>query len=252
MLDLYDSVFPLFYAKNDRVRPELVGTGVVVEHKDLHILLTAAHVLDFWRQGYLLTICNGNISSIIGELVNRPATTQERRKDMIDVGFVILEPDFVKTLDRSLVIVPSSRQSPPASSIFPRTFSISGFPVSREKRNVDNSISTPQWSVRGLALSTDHYESLGCTAERNVCAIFRRDSAIDISEFEKMEVPPLKGLSGGGIYEWPENTELLKDWSLPNLVGIFHTYKESEGIVIGTRIDWLLSTISKWIDEKMK
>ena len=247
MLDLYPNVFPLFHAKNDRVRPELVGTGVIVELGKLHILLTAAHVLDHWKHGYLLTICNGNISSILGELVNVPASAQERRNDMIDVGFVILDPEFVNSLDTNFVVVPVSRQSSPSSSIMPLTYSISGFPVSHEKRNVDG-ISTPQWSVRGIALSTNEYEIYGCNTARNVCALFSRDNAVDIHDFQKMQVPSLRGLSGGGIYEWPPNTELLKDWKIPNLIGIFHTYKESEGVAIGTRLDWLLAMVSKWID----
>lgn len=55
--------------------------------------------------------------------------------------------------------------------------------------------------------------------------------------------PSLKGSSGGGIFAWPPGAELSDDWSLPRLVGVVHSFKEKEGLIIGTTLVPVLAAI---------
>lgn len=49
-----------------------------------------------------------------------------------------------------------------------------------------------------------------------------------------------RSVSGGGIFAWSLGSELSEDWSVSELVGIFHTYDRSKGLIIGTPL-WVLA-----------
>jgi hypothetical protein len=59
---------------------------------------------------------------------------------------------------------------------------------------------------------------------------------INLSQISLINPAHPRGMSGGGIFAWPNGYELSDDWSKPKLVGIFHSYKESKGLLIGTSL----------------
>jgi hypothetical protein len=66
---------------------------------------------------------------------------------------------------------------------------------------------------------------------------------VHLETLETFPTPGLKGISGGGIFAWPRGSEISGDWSLPRLVGIIHTFKEREGLIIGTTLLPVLAAI---------
>jgi hypothetical protein len=65
---------------------------------------------------------------------------------------------------------------------------------------------------------------------------FHKKRAVSPEDGSRINPIGPQGMSGGGIFAWPDGYELSDDWSLPKLVGIFHSYKKSEGLMIGTHL----------------
>ena len=55
--------------------------------------------------------------------------------------------------------------------------------------------------------------------------------------------PHPKGISGGAIFSWPKDIQTRQKEPEFHLVGIGHTYKETENLLIGTRINAYLASI---------
>ena len=97
-------------------------------------------------------------------------------------------------------------------------------------------MSSEVFSFRGVVASEEIYEKLGLSPKSNIVINFSKKRAVDPNTFEKFPTPGLKGISGGGIFAWPKGEEISSDWSLPKLVGLVHTFKEKEGLLIGTTL----------------
>ena len=114
--------------------------------------------------------------------------------------------------------------------------SASGYPASKARKSAEGTWNSEVFSFRGAAASKEIYEKLDLSPESNIVINFSKKRAVDPNTFEKFPTPGLKGISGGGIFAWPKGEEISSDWSLPKLVGLVHTFKEKEGLIIGTTL----------------
>jgi hypothetical protein len=71
---------------------------------------------------------------------------------------------------------------------------------------------------------------------------FSRKSYCTRDGMQKMSPHP-KGISGGAIYSWPKDIQTRKKDFDFHLVGIGHTYKEKDNLLVGTRINPYLASI---------
>ena len=83
-------------------------------------------------------------------------------------------------------------------------------------------------------------EAEGLDPESSIVIHFHKKRAVDRLTGKSINPVAHSGVSGGGIFAWPLGHELSEDWSVPELVGIFHTYDQSKGLMIGTPL-WVLA-----------
>jgi len=234
--DPEESLVPLFAESERTGSLQPVGTGIFVEFMSQPFLFTAAHVTDELKNGPLMAPGFDGIHSLegyVGHIDLLP--DQSRNEDHIDIAYYRLCTLCSRSLCTHFRPLPRSRCRLLTTSLGLGVCSIYGHPASRFKRKggVYGS-ETATW--RGVAGSAEDYASDGLSPESNVIVHFHKKRTVSRETGKRINPISPRGASGGGIFAWPQGQELSEDWSLPELVGIFHTYKEPKGLMIGTSL----------------
>lgn len=242
--DPYDALVPVFLETEIPKRVYQIGTAIFRELWGELFLFTAAHVTDERKNGTLLVPTVDGLSPIDGYMayIDLPPELS-RIDDSIDVAYYKLSTDFSVKLLGHFKPLPQGRAEVIRSSLELGVCSASGFPVSKGKKNGDT-YSSEIFSFRGIAARQETYDQFGLSPEHSIIVHFHKKRAVHPKTMAVFPVPSLKGSSGGGIFAWPAGAEISEDWSLPLLVGIIHTFKEKEGLIIGTTLLPLLTAVS--------
>ena len=113
--------------------------------------------------------------------------------------------------------------------------SVVGYPASKSKKK-SNSFKSEMFYYRGVAATGNVYASLELSPTTSTVIHFSKKRAVKHETREKFIPPSPNGVSGGALFAWPKGYELSQDWTLPQLVGIFHTFKQNEGLMIGSNL----------------
>ncbi len=232
--DPEQSLVPLFGESKHNSSLQHIGTGIFVEFMSQPFLFTAAHVTDNLQHTRLMVPGFDGIHPIegyVGYVDLLPG--QSRNEDHIDVAYYRLSTLCSRSLCTHFRPLPQSRCRLVLNSLELGVCSIYGYPASRFKRN-GNAYSSETSTYRGVAGSAEDYEAEGLSPKTSVIVHFHKKRAVSRESGKRINPISPRGVSGGGIFAWPQGQELSEDWSLPELVGIFHTYKESKGLMVGT------------------
>lgn len=235
--DPYDALVPIFLRTELPQRLRQMGTAIFVELHGEPFLYTAAHVTDDRKHGELLLYFNNKYWPIDGYLayIDLPPEIS-RTEDDTDIAYYRLSSEFASALCHHFRPLPQSRCELIMSAIERTVCSASGYPASKGKKSAEGTWSSEVFSFRSVVASEEIYEKLGLSLDSNIVINFSKNRAVDPNTFEQFPTPSLKGISGGGIFAWPKGEEFSSDWSLPKLVGLVHTFKEKEGLLIGTTL----------------
>lgn len=234
MKDQFASICPIFYNENNSNKIEQIGSGVLFKTKEYSFLLTVSHIIDLLEKGTLLIPCEDRIDLIEGTYsylaVNKNLT---RNDDRAEVGYFKLTNNFASRLHNSFLFL--TIDDILIDNIFDYfCFTFSGYP--HRKSYVKKGVATTEmFNYSGVLLSSDDYLKLGYDPTIHIVVKYRRNMTVKPNG-EKY-VPPLPhGISGGGIFAWPQNHS---DEIIPNdrkIIGIGHTYKQKDDLLIGTKI----------------
>lgn len=232
--DPYDSLVPVYLNTDLPKRFQQIGTAVYWELHGEPFLLTAAHVTDEMGGGELQVPTKSGFSPIEGYVgfIDLPPEVQ-RHQDSVDIAYYRLTSKFARELSHFFMPLPQERSQLIRSALELTVCSASGYPASKSKKN-GNAHSSDIFSFRGVVAQQKIYDDLELSPDENIIIQFDKKLAVHPETMEAFPTPGLRGISGGGIFAWPKGTEISNDWSLPILVGIVHTYKEREGLIIGT------------------
>lgn len=235
-VDPHDSLVPIFVEHLSSGKIEQVGTGIFIEFQGAPFLFTAAHVTDITEYGSLMAPTENGISTIDGYMAYVDLLPESKRaEDTIDIAYFRLDTNFARSLIAYFKPLHQSRCEIIHNITELGTYSICGYPASKSRQNGDV-FSSELASYRGLSAKNEIYEELNLTSDSSIIIHFRKKNAISPLNFKKINPLSPRGVSGGGIFAWPAGHELSNDWSLTRLVGIFHTYKERKGLMIGTNL----------------
>jgi hypothetical protein len=238
-----DALVPLF-AKSQYARDlTQVGTGIFIEFLSQPFLFTAAHVTDILQSSRLWVPAHDSIYPIdgyVGYVDLLPE--QSRSDDPVDVAYYRLDSRFARLMLSSFKPWPQSRCELLVSALPLGLCSVYGWPASRSKRHGDV-YSSETASYSGVAGRAADYEQEALSPESNIIVRFHKKRTVSRETRKRTNAIHPTGVSGGGIFSWPEGSELSDDWSLPNLVGVFHTYKKSKGLMIGTPLISVVAAI---------
>jgi hypothetical protein len=240
--DPEQSLVPLFGESKYDGSLQHVGTGIFVQFMSQPFLFTAAHVTDELEHTPLMVPGFDGIQPIEGYLGSVDLLPeQSRNEDHIDVAYYRLSTLCSRWLCTHFRPLPQSRCRLVPNALGLGVCSIYGYPSSRVKRK-GNVYSSEASTYRGVAGSSEDYEAQSLSPDSNIIINFHKKRTVSREQKRINPISP-RGVSGGGIFAWPQGQELSEDWSLPHLVGIFHTYKESKGLMVGTSLVYVATAV---------
>ena len=229
----FDSLCPLFLNHKYKNQMEQIGTGVIISISQTYFLLTAAHIIDKTEYGDLFVPCNKILEPVEG-LYSCLKIPEDRTRDddKIDIGYIKLKNQFAERLHKSINPLSSEDIYFIDDATESVIYTFAGYPLSKSKVSQQRAQSKPFY-YSGLSVEKGLYLNYGYNPLKNIIVHFRRD--MSVTQEGDTTFPPFpRGISGGGIFVWPE--DFMGQIIPPNrkLIGIAHTYKDN--LLIGTNI----------------
>lgn len=187
--------------------PVAIGTGVLIDTKIAHVLVTAAHVLDEAYNGRSFYLYVGpNVKRAIEgrTLFSRLPSSGSRDDDLVDTAVVILKGNPAELPPFDAI----GKQSLPLSRVFtqgsPRQgkrYAFLGFPASKSKTDrVGKNVVSASYAYLGSSVSSEVYTELGLEQEFFVVLPFHKRDVFSLDGV-KINFPSLQGMSGSPLWE---------------------------------------------------
>ncbi len=234
-MEVDKALVPLFIETEIPKGVKQIGSGVFLEFQSEPFLFTAAHVTDELKEGRLLVPTVNGLCEIDGYLAHVDLLPEMfREDDTLDMAYYRLSSQFASELcfdffplQKKVEIIPSALEL--------GVVSVVGYPASKSKRKGKLHRSELAY-YRGVAAEKEVYDQYDLSPEHHVIVKFNHKNTVSPITEKKVNSPSPRGVSGGAMFAWPDGHEISTDWSLPKLVGIFHTYKKKEGLLIGSSV----------------
>ncbi|HMN49022.1 MAG TPA: hypothetical protein PKD67_07810 [Ignavibacteriaceae bacterium] len=231
----FDALCPIFLRHNLKNTLTQIGTGVLLRIDEHTFLFTAAHVIDEIKYGYLLIPTNSGLKEIEGSYSYLDISKNKTRKDDIyDIGYYKLDNDFVKSLHKDLHISNTNDIYLLDDATKSMIYTFAGYPHSKSIIKSGVAQSEPYY-YSGYSVGIEVYSRYGCDPAKHIIVQYRRNRSVN-QDGEKIYPPIPSGISGGGIYVWPEDFQGQPTPPKRQLIGIGHTYKKNDDLLIGTNI----------------
>jgi hypothetical protein len=231
-MNVEESIVPIFIKIDIPRKIVQIGTAVFIDFQNMPFLFTAAHVTDDMKNGTLLVPTVDGLSEIDGytAFIDLPPEIS-RSDDSVDMAYVRLSSNFACKLCYQFTPLPQSKMQLLSSSEDLGVVSVVGYPASKSKIKPD-SYRAELYHFRGPAAKNNVYDELSICPTTSTVIHFNGKQSV-----KSGTTPPSpNGVSGGAMFSWPKGSELSQDLSLPTLVGIFHTYKKRDGLMIGSNL----------------
>lgn len=238
----FDALCPIFLSHKLKTSIDQIGTGVLINISNFAFLLTAAHVMDEMNHGDILIPTNEGLKQIEGTYSYLETPLGKTRDDDIyDIGYFKLDNDFAEKLHDDLYIVSLDDIYFLDDATKSIIYTFAGYPHSKSKIRLGIAQSE-QYFYGGYSVKKEIYSAHGYDPNMHIIVKYRRHRSVT-KEGEKIFPPIPRGISGGGIYVWPEDFEGQPTPPERKLVGIGHTYKENDDLLIGTNIQAFIKCI---------
>lgn len=234
MKNQFNAICPIYFQHKNSNKIEHIGSGIFFQIKKDVFLLTVSHIIDLLNEGDLLVPCKDSISPIEGSYSFLALKSDKTRNDdMEEMGYFKLKNDFAKKIHNEFLFLTS--EDILINNIFDfDLYTFSGFPF-RKSRQKNNVASTEMYNYSGVLVTQVDYEKLNFDPSIHIVVKYNRLKTVNQEGIRF--IPPLPhGISGGGIFAWPQ---LSKEGIIPEnrqIIGIAHTYREREHLLIGTKI----------------
>jgi len=285
--DEWDELCPIFIYNQDSI--EQIATGVLIDIWNNIYLLTASHVVDhFYIDKKELYIPTKNGFELISGICSHShlAKGASRNEDTIDFSFFklsnelilnlvdfepikenkinlsidftledkykeakqLLEKKNIKEINNYIKNNYTSFDDKTleqySSTILDTTIIFAGYPINKTK-NKNNITTSEIVYYHGGAVEKSKYEILKLNNKINIIAEFGKYGSMD-KDYVKSASPKKTGISGGGIYKIIKGNNGFYN---RELIGIGHTKKDKQHLLIGTNINYCLSKI--YLQEKI-
>lgn len=255
--DAFRSSVRAILVSKDGGRPEIVGSCFLLGVDEYRFVVTAAHVLDNLddRAVYVAGTSGTQPVQLLGlaHLTAKPEGS--RSADKIDIGFWQLESDMVEKLGAVSFISAgdvSRNMAPPEH----RLYLTMGFPVSKNKKNVDQRAMTVRTSLATytgeLDSTAEIRERFGAPDGQHLFLKFHKFS--QSADGAKQTTFAPRGLSGGplidlGNFANPE-TYYAGASAKGRLAGMIISRMRADSILVATRIEVIVKAIRAQIGRR--
>lgn len=228
---------------------KVIGTGIFVEFRNQHFLLSAAHVFDDFHKRNIrpriATEEHSNMMLLLGGTIYTNIT-DVREKDSVDIAFMKLDLETVAIISKHYIFLKEDNLAIKHEFLMERLYVFYGFPSTISKTKYDKSFfqSIPFMHVT-TPLSKDKYVEFGRLPEDNVITSYDRQNSFSLKAKTISTGPDLYGISGCGMWfidltnnssglAEPKLTAIMTDWS-----------QQNKGYIMGTRINVFTHNMEK-------
>lgn len=229
-------------------KAQAFGSGLLIEVKGNHFLISAAHVLEpeFVDQ---MTIPNGEeLIPINGELYTTPIPESGNRKDdKVDIAIVKLTKECKDDLARRFRFLSSSEFDSEHTEVPSHQYMFCGYPVeTTEVKNMEMRILPKPLKVRTKITNKELTKVPDYSDTPKWVLEYRRIAQLNISTDQVTVSPHPKGVSGGGLWLIPCNPNIPIEETNTKLIGIMTDYFDgSDEVVTATDISIITNIIEK-------
>lgn len=244
-----NSVRSVLASENGR-KPEIIGTCLLIEVDGRRYVVTAAHILDNLdtHSIYISGAIGTQPVQIVGVVNMTKPPSDGRKFDKIDLAFWEIDENTAQNLG-DVEFINSTRFSHNQASLKYRLYLAMGFPVSRNKKSVDNPNKAirPSLSKYTAELLEDQglNSGLGVTGEQHLFLKFQDQSEAFNGEVRNTFQP--RGLSGGSLIDLGNFAAPTKyDASLTQnafLAGMIIERNSDYQVLVAIRVQVILESI---------
>lgn len=235
-MEILNTIIPIIINEN---KPEHIGSGILLNIKDNIFILTAAHVIDEKKEDILLIPTTKGLIKFEGIITNFEVPNNESREDdIIDIAFLKFDSSWSYDFDLNLKPINIENINITDKSYETDIYSYIGYPY-RKSKIKEGMFIGDLYQYTGGYISDNDFDKSYFNKETNIVINFNRKKVKDINN---NMFPLPHGISGGGIFVHPKDKKQNPEQKL-KLVGICHTYLENKNIMIGTSINFLISSL---------
>jgi hypothetical protein len=236
---IQNAVCPI-YGCDDRGKPYLIGSSLLLSVGDKLLLVTAAHVLD-WNKDTSLYVA-GPVKPILieGDSYRTQPPKAGRDGDLADVGIIDVSNIPREQWSRYRVLTPAGLDV----DDFPADHSLygfAGFPVSRNRVYL-TTIKPSSMACVVVASSPDAYARLELHPATHFLGNFDRNRQVD-SVKGLFTGPDPKGMSGGGVWRLGTPKEIATGTISECLIGIGIEHRKDDKVLLGVRVSAVVALI---------
>jgi hypothetical protein len=236
------------YTASDRERPNLIGTGTLLDFAKARFLVTAAHVHDEYTENQVALYI-----ATAGSLIELPQPfhttvvppSRKREDDRLDFAFVRLTDEIADEIAKGRFFLPFSLIDA-NDHLKPRArYMFTGFPGSREKTSYgDKKVKPQRFSFTGETVSPKRMLALGIEPATHIAVEFDRERAFDEAG-QPACFPRVKGMSGGAVWRGDGDSHLWLTEVPVRLVGIGIEDPKNQNVLVAVRIHLVLAAIAR-------
>lgn len=228
---------------DEKNKPYLVGTGVVLEFESNIFIASAAHVFDENEFTTLYTFLDGKQLVIEGEI--HATTKPENDRDKLDVAVFKVKahmasqfrstysPVFIEDIDVNDIPGPI------------KYYAFIGHPTNKTKPKHGTSIIKSEiFSYFGSVASESAYKQLSISEYSHIVVGFDPKKCLD-ENGSRYNFPKAKGMSGGGVWLLEDLSHHSSKSHVNKLVGIGIEDHKNPKVLVGTRIGAVIEAIKR-------
>lgn len=230
---------------DEKSKPYLVGTGVVLDIVSKLFIVSAAHVFDENDITTIYTFLNGEQQIIEGEVHVTTKPENDRNKDKLDVAVFKVSDSLISKFRTSytpVTIEDIEINDIPASKKY---YAFIGHPANKTKPKYGTTkINREVFSYFGTVASSNTYEQLSFSTYSHIVVGFDPKKCID-ENGKRCTFPKAKGMSGGGVWLLEDLNKHSSQSHVNKLVGIGIENHKNPKVMVGTRIGAVIEVIKR-------
>jgi hypothetical protein len=242
---LLPSVRPLAVPDPSGLEPIPAGSAVLLWHRGNRYVVTAAHVVELYRNSAYYMGPEGPWVELPMPFVVSVAKDATRKDDHFDFAFQRIDDTLADQLSGCVFLTANQIETHDNVQFgTPRAKYLAlGWPLNRiEYKRYSNTTRLKNLSYIGGIASLQEYRTAKLVPKTNVVIDFDYQNVVGRSGLHT--APSVEGLSGGGMFRF-RSVERLGDVSPPKLAAITIEQRRRERLMVGVRIDVVLAAIDR-------
>jgi hypothetical protein len=226
-------VRPLLSPSKQR-RPEVVGTGLLIEHNSAFYIASAAHVMNNFHSMWFHHI-ETELRPVSGLLELTRAFGDSSSADPLDIGVVRLAGGPMPPYSNWNALPSELLRAQPLPRA-PEGYAFVGFPSSRSKANPADMVFKVSYAgINGMSTAPHKYEELCFSPENHL--LFDVDRGKVMRDGQSWNFPSMHGISGSPIWH--------KDEAGVHIVGIAIEYHAKHNVLVATDIGVVIGLVRR-------